>query len=412
MVNLSVVAASGQPVCQSKTLVTRCDYHNIWNSITHPSTPLFIGINRENAAGENRVAASPDLVSRLASAGHNVSVQKGAGAAAGFPDSAYVESGASLTATDLETAGAADMVLHVGKPSEGEIAAMRKGAVLAATLDARRDTKLVESLANAGITSLAMELVPRIARAQSMDVLSSQASIAGYKSAIMAADAMSRFFPMMMTAAGTIPPARVLVLGAGVAGLQAIATAKRLGADVYGFDVRAAAGEQVESLGAKFIAPPEADDAETAGGYARAQTEDENARQRQFLAEHIIRADAVITTAAIPGRRAPLLIETETVKMMRPGSVVIDLAAETGGNVEATVAGQDVMVNGSIVKGPINVPSSMPYHASVTYSRNLESLLQLIIGDDLELSLDFEDEVIDAMCVTHDGEIRGHTIGR
>lgn len=407
-----MVAASAQPVCKSKTLVTRCDYHNIWNSITHPSTPLFIGINRENAAGENRVAASPDLVSRLASAGHNVSVQKGAGAAAGFPDSAYVESGASLTATDLETAGATDMVLHVGKPSEGEIAAMRKGAVLAATLDARRDTKLVESLANAGVTSLAMELVPRIARAQSMDVLSSQASIAGYKSAIMAADAMSRFFPMMMTAAGTIPPARVLVLGAGVAGLQAIATAKRLGADVYGFDVRAAAGEQVESLGAKFIASPEADDAETAGGYARAQTEDENARQRQFLAEHIIRADAVITTAAIPGRRAPLLIETETVTMMRPGSVVIDLAAETGGNVEATVAGQDVMVNGSIVRGPINVPSSMPYHASVTYSRNLESLLQLIIGDDLELSLDFEDEVIDAMCVTHNGEIRGHTIGR
>ena len=217
---------------------------------------------------------------------------------------------------------------------------------------------------------------------------------------------------MMMTAAGTIPPARVLVLGAGVAGLQAIATAKRLGADVYAFDVRAAAGEQVESLGAKFIAPPEAEDAETAGGYAREQSEDENARQRQFLSEHIIRADAVITTAAIPGRQAPLLIETQTVSMMRPGSVVIDLAAETGGNVEATVAGEDVMVNGAIVKGPVNVPSSMPYHASVTYSRNLESLLNLIIGDDLELSLDFEDEVIDAMCVTHDGEIRAHTIGR
>ena len=339
-------------------------------------------------------------------------MQKSAGVAAGFPDEAYSEAGASLAATDLEVAGAADMVLRVGTPSEAEIDAMRNAAVLVATLDARRDQALVVSLANAGITALAMELVPRIARAQSMDVLSSQASIAGYKSALMAADTLSRFFPMMMTAAGTIPPARVLVLGAGVAGLQAIATAKRLGADVYAFDVRAAAGEQVESLGAKFISPLEADDAETAGGYAREQTEDENARQRQFLAEHIIRADAVITTAAIPGRLAPLLIETETVSMMRPGSVVIDLAAETGGNVEATVAGEDVMVNGAIVKGPVNVPSSMPYHASVTYSRNLESLLNLIIGDDLELPLDFEDEVIDAMCITHGGEIRGHTIGR
>ena len=304
------------------------------------------------------------------------------------------------------------MLLHVGKPSVDEIASMRAGSAIAATLDARRDAETVDALAAAGVTTFAMDLVPRIARAQSMDVLSSQASIAGYKSALMAADALSRFFPMMMTAAGTIPPARVLILGAGVAGLQAIATAKRLGADVYAFDVRAAAGEQVESLGAKFIAPQDAGDSEAAGGYARAQTEDENARQRRYLAEHIVRADAVISTAAIPGRRAPLLIEADTVAEMRPGSVVIDLAAETGGNVENTVPGEDVVVNGVTVKGPINVPSSMPYHASVTYARNLESLLRLIISDDLELSLDFEDEVVDAMCVTHDGEVRGHTIGR
>ncbi len=304
------------------------------------------------------------------------------------------------------------MLLHVGKPSVDEIALMRAGSAIAATLDARRDAETVDALAAAGVTTFAMDLVPRIARAQSMDVLSSQASIAGYKSALMAADALSRFFPMMMTAAGTIPPARVLILGAGVAGLQAIATAKRLGADVYAFDVRAAAGEQVESLGAKFIAPQDAGDSEAAGGYARAQTEDENARQRRYLAEHIVRADAVISTAAIPGRRAPLLIEADTVAAMRPGSVVIDLAAETGGNVENTVPGEDVVVNGVTVKGPINVPSSMPYHASVTYARNLESLLRLIISDDLELSLDFEDEVVDAMCVTHDGEVRGHTIGR
>lgn len=372
---------------------------------------MFIGINREHALGENRVSASPDLVSKLTAAGHEVGVQKGAATAAGFPDEMYGEFGASLRDTGVDVAGSSDLLLHVGKPTESEIAAMRQGAAIAATLDARRETALLESLATAGITAFAMELVPRIARAQSMDVLSSQASIAGYKSALMAADTLSRFFPMMMTAAGTIPPARVLVIGAGVAGLQAIATAKRLGADVYAFDVRSAAGEQVESLGAKFIAPPAAGDAETAGGYAREQTEDENASQRRFLAEHIIRADAVITTAAIPGRQAPLLIETETVAAMRPGSVVIDLAAETGGNVEATVAGEDVMVNGAIVKGPVNVPSSMPYHASVTYSRNLESLLNLIIGDDLELFLDFEDEVIDAMCVTHNGEIRAHTIG-
>ena len=382
------------------------------NSSSFPSTLLRIGINRENAPGENRVAASPDLTTTLSAAGHHLVIQTGAGERAGFPDRNYEDAGASISESSDEIAASSDMLLHVGKPSVDEIASMRAGSAIAATLDARRDAETIDALATAGVTTFAMDLVPRIARAQSMDVLSSQASIAGYKSALMAADALSRFFPMMMTAAGTIPPARVLILGAGVAGLQAIATAKRLGADVYAFDVRAAAGEQVESLGAKFIAPQDAGDSEAAGGYARAQTEDENARQRRYLSEHIVRADAVISTAAIPGRRAPLLIEADTVAAMRPGSVVIDLAAETGGNVENTVPGEDVVVNGVTVKGPINVPSSMPYHASVTYARNLESLLRLIISDDLELSLDFEDEVVDAMCVTHDGEVRGHTIGR
>jgi NAD(P) transhydrogenase subunit alpha len=371
-----------------------------------------IGINRENAPGENRVAASPDLISKLSSAGHVVMMQRGAGAKAGFSDDTYEEAGASLGDSANEVAEISDMLLHVGKPSYAEIEAMPNGTAIAATLDARRDAEIVDALAKARATAFAMDLVPRIARAQSMDVLSSQASIAGYKCALMAADSLGRFFPMMMTAAGTIPPARVLILGAGVAGLQAVATAKRLGAEVYAFDVRAAAGEQVESLGAKFIAPPDVDDAEAAGGYARAQTEDEGARQRRLLAEHVVRADAVIATAAIPGRPAPLLIENETVSAMRPGSVVIDLAAETGGNVETTIAGEDVMVNGVTVKGPLNVPSSMPYHASVTYARNLESLLNLIVGDGLVLDLDFDDEVVDAMCVTHDGEVRGHTIGR
>lgn len=375
-------------------------------------TQLKIGINRESAPDENRVAGTPDLASKLVTAGHEVVVEQNAGVKAGFPDEAFREAGATICETMSEVAATANLVLHVGKPSEEELGSVREGTALAATLDARRDTQMIDGLAKAGVTAFAMDMVPRIARAQSMDVLSSQASIAGYKSALMAADSLSRFFPMMMTAAGTIPPARVLILGAGVAGLQAIATAKRLGADVYAFDVRAAAGEQVESLGARFIAPPDSDDAEAAGGYARAQTEDENERQRQFLAEHVVRADAVITTAAIPGRRAPLLINTSTIEKMRPGSVVIDLAAETGGNVEATVAGQDVVLNGVVVKGPVNVPSLMPYHASVTYARNLESLLSLIVGDDLALMLDFEDEVVDAMCVTHGGEVRGHTIGR
>ena len=382
------------------------------NSSPFPSTLLRIAINRENAPGENRVAASPDLTTTLSAAGHHLVIQTGAGERAGFPDRNYEDAGASISESSNEIAASSDMLLHVGKPSVDEIGSMRAGSAIAATLDARRDAETIDALAATGVTTFAMDLVPRIARAQSMDVLSSQASIAGYKSALMAADSLSRFFPMMMTAAGTIPPARVLILGAGVAGLQAIATAKRLGADVYAFDVRAAAGEQVESLGAKFIAPQDAGDSEADGGYARAQTEDENARQRRYLAEHIVRADAVISTAAIPGRRAPLLIEADTVAAMRPGSVVIDLAAETGGNVENTVPGEDVVVNGVTVKGPINVPSSMPYHASVTYARNLESLLRLIISDDLELSLDFEDEVVDAMCVTHDGEVRGHTIGR
>lgn len=351
-------------------------------------------------------------MSKLSSAGHDVVVQIGAGVRAGFPDAIYDEVGATHEDSAFNVAQSSDMLLHVGKPSADEIGSMRDGSALAAILDARRDTETIDALAKAGVTAFAMDLVPRIARAQSMDVLSSQASIAGYKSVLMAANALSRFFPMMMTAAGTIPPARVLILGAGVAGLQAIATAKRLGADVYAFDVRAAAGEQVESLGAKFIALPDATDAEAEGGYARAQTEDENERQRRFLAEHVVRADAVITTAAIPGRQAPLLIGTGTVAEMRPGSIIIDLAAETGGNVEATVAGEDVDVNGVTIKGPINVPSSMPYHASVTYSRNLESLLALIIGEDLTLTLDFEDEVVDAMCVTYGGEVRGHTVGR
>jgi NAD(P) transhydrogenase subunit alpha len=244
-----------------------------------------------------------------------------------------------------------------------------------------------------------------------MDVLSSQASIAGYKAALLAANSLGKYLPMMMTAAGTIPPGKILVLGAGVAGLQAIATSRRLGAVVEAFDVRVAAGEQVESLGATFIQPPAAEDAEGAGGYAREQTEDEQAAQREFLKEHIAEADAVITTAAIPGRPAPLLMTEDMVAVMKPGSVVIDLAAESGGNVAGTVAGEIVNKNGVAINGPVNVPSSMPFDASQLYSRNVMALFDLIIDKkEGTLNLDFEDEVIESMCVAHEGEAR-HGLG-
>ena len=372
---------------------------------------MKIGINNETSPSERRVAATPDSVKRLVDAGHEVIVRTGAGMAAGFGDEDYAHAGAQLESRRREVVVSSDLHLRVGQPSYSEIVSMKSGSTVIGLLNARRDAEITDRLAQSGVTSLAMELVPRIARAQSMDVLSSQASLAGYKAALIAADSIGRFFPMMMTAAGTIPPAHVLVLGAGVAGLQAIATSKRLGAVVQAFDVRAAAGEQVESLGATFISPPTAQDAETSGGYARAQTEDENHAQREFLTTHVERADVLITTAAIPGREAPLLVTDGMVAKMSRGSVIVDLAAETGGNVGTTEPGKVVEKHGVEVHGPVNIPSSMPYHASQMYARNIESLLSLIIDDELGLKLDFEDEVIDAMCVTHGGEVRNNTLG-
>ncbi len=372
---------------------------------------MKIGAPRESDPNENRVALVPESVDRLVKYGHEVTIETGAGLSAGFPDSAYEAVGASIAEAG-EVAGNVDIFVHVHSPNDEEIGNLKKGAISVSILNARTDAEILKKLANAGVSAIAMELVPRIARAQRMDVLSSQASIAGYKAALMAANSIGKYLPMMMTAAGTIPPATVLVLGAGVAGLQAIATARRLGAVVEAFDVRAAAGEQVESLGAKFIQPPAAEDAEGAGGYAREQTEDEQAAQREFLKGHIADADAVITTAAIPGRRAPLLMTADMVDAMRPGSVIIDLAAETGGNVEGTVAGEIVDKNGVQINGPINVPSSMPFHASQLYSRNVMALFDLIIDrKEGTLNLDLEDEVVDATLVTHDGEIRNHLGG-
>ena len=367
---------------------------------------MRIGVNKEHLEGERRVALTPDSASRLIKAGHEVKVQGGCGNESGYGDAQYEAAGAEVGFGVGDIAHAVDVMVKVGIPSEYEVGALQRGSAIIGVLDARRNTELVSHLAESGLTALAMELVPRIARAQSMDVLSSQASLAGYKAVLIAADTIGKFFPMMMTAAGTIPPAQVLVLGAGVAGLQAIATAKRLGAAVSAFDVRAVVAEQVESLGATFIAPPSAADAESAGGYARAQTEDENLRQQDFLASYVAKSDVVITTAAIPGRAAPVLVTSQMLSGMKPGSVVVDLAAETGGNVEATMAGESVESDGVIVHGPVNMPSTMPYHASSLYGRNVESIIGLLADDDGGLKLDFDDEVIDAVCVAHDGAVR------
>ena len=357
---------------------------------------------KEAADDESRVALVPETVRRLAR-NHSISVQSGAGIAAGFTDDAYGDVGADIVPDAAAALNAADVLPIIGAPTADTLAVLKPGSVVVGMFQARANPDLLESLANQGVTTFSMELIPRIARAQRADVLSSQASLAGYKAVLMAANTMGKFLPMMMTAAGTIPPARVLILGAGVAGLQAIATARRLGAVVEAFDVRSVVKEQVESLGAKFV-ESDSGDAQEAGGYARELTEDDQERQRQLIAEHAATSDAVITTAQIPNRPAPLLLTEAAVDGMRPGSVIVDLAAESGGNCALTKAGETVNHNGVLIIGPRNVPSSMPYHASQMYSRNLAALLELIIGDE-GLTLDFSDEVVRKSCVTHDGRV-------
>ncbi|MBM3957870.1 MAG: Re/Si-specific NAD(P)(+) transhydrogenase subunit alpha [Gemmatimonadetes bacterium] len=367
---------------------------------------MRIGAPRETAADEERVALVPETAGRLAKAGHQVVIETGAGERAGYTDEAYRQAGAAIAPGAAGVLGETDLVAKIQKPSPEEISALKPGSILVALLLARSDPDTVKALADRGVSVLAMELVPRIARAQSMDVLSSQASIAGYKAVLIAANSQGKYFPMMMTAAGTIPPAKVLVIGAGVAGLQAIATAGRLGAAVEAYDVRTAARDQVRSLGARFIEVPGAADAEAAGGYAREQTEEERRRAQEVLAEHVMASDVVITTAAIPGRPAPKIVTEEMVKGMRPGAVIVDLAAETGGNCALTEPGKVTTVNGVIIHGPLNVPSSMAHHASQLYSRNVASLLSLLTDKDGNPNLNFEDEVLDAMCVAHDGKVR------
>jgi NAD(P) transhydrogenase subunit alpha len=364
---------------------------------------MQIGVPKESVAGERRVALVPEVLRKLTGQGHEVVVERGAGSAAMIPDSQFEDAGATL-AEDPGAVYACDVVLNVAPPTAEEIARLKEGSVVIGFLQPLTNAEGVRALAAAGVTSFAMEAVPRISRAQSMDALSSQANISGYRAALMGAQELGRFYPMLMTAAGTIRPATVLVLGAGVAGLQAIATARRLGAVLQGFDVRAAVKEQVESLGAHFLEFDLGGDLEGAGGYAKELTPEQQARQQELMAEAIGKVDVVITTALVPGRRAPILVTEAAVKKMKPGSVIVDLAGEAGGNCELSEPGKTVIRYDVKILAPLNVPSTMAEHASQLYARNVQSLLDLMIKDG-ELTLDFEDEIIAGACVTRDGEI-------
>ena len=366
---------------------------------------MKIGVPKETVDGERRVALVPDVVKSL-NAGEKVSVlvEKGAGEAAGHPDSQYEEAGAEVV--EGEVTWGADVVLRVAAPSNEEIGRLKSGQVLVSHLSPWTAADSNKALAAAGVTSFAMEAIPRTTRAQAMDALSSQAAAAGYAATLIGARESGRFFGMMTTAAGTVPPAKVLVLGAGVAGLQAVATAKRLGAIVTGFDIRRAAWEQIASLGGRPLELDFIPDAEGEGGYARPLTDEENAQVRDALTENAARQDLIVTTAAIPGRPAPLLITADAVRGMQPGSVIVDLAAETGGNCELTEPGQTVIEGGVKVLGPRNLASEMPLPASQLYAKNLENLLGLMVSEEGELNIDFEDDIIAAACITHGGEIK------
>jgi NAD(P) transhydrogenase subunit alpha len=361
---------------------------------------MKVGVPKETAPGERRVALVPELVSRLVPAGFEVLVQAGAGDAASYPDAAYEAAGA---ATVADPYGEAEAIVKVQKPSEDETASLRAGTVLIGFLQPLTDREGIERLAARGVTAFAMESIPRITRAQPMDALSSQATVGGYKAVLLAAERLPKFFPMLMTAAGTVAPAKVLVLGAGVAGLQAIATARRLGAVVTGFDVRPVVKEQVESLGATFLDLGVVGE-ETAGGYARELTEEEQRRQQEELERRLPDFDVVITTALVPGRPAPRLIPAGAVAAMRPGSVIVDLAAEAGGNCELTEPGEEVVRERVTIVGFTNLPSTMPFHASQLYARNVSALLQHLAPEG-ELQLDFDDEITAGACVTRKQEV-------
>ncbi|MDX6550674.1 MAG: H+-translocating transhydrogenase subunit alpha [Gaiellales bacterium] len=366
---------------------------------------MVIGVPSEHGQIERRVALTPDAVSRLKAMGVEVLVQAGAGDAAALPDAAYIEAGATIAQDGKALLAGSDLVVMVTRPREDEVSSLPEGLAVVGMLQPLIHGDLVERLATANVTAFSLDAIPRITRSQSMDSLSSQATVSGYKAVLIAADSLPKFFPMLMTAAGTVAPAKVFVLGAGVAGLQAIATARRLGAVVSAFDTRPVVREQVESLGAVFVELAlDVEEGEDARGYARELSEAQVAQQQELVARTVADSDVVITTALIPGRPAPRLVTAESVAAMRPGSVIVDLAAETGGNCELTEPGKVVVREGVTIVGTLNLPSTMPLHASQMYARNITNLLALIIKDG-KLELDFDDAIVADACITHQGRI-------
>jgi NAD(P) transhydrogenase subunit alpha len=363
---------------------------------------MRIGVPKATAAGEHRVALVPETVAKLTGKGIDVVVQTDAGEGALIPDEVFSQAGAKLTREASEVWGS-DVVVTISPPDPEQIQMLGPGSLLVGFLAPLTSPATTRALADAGATALAMEAIPRITRAQSMDALSSQSNVAGYRAALLGAEELGRFFPMLMTAAGTIPPAKVLVLGVGVAGLQAIATAKRLGARVTGYDVRPEVAEQVESLGAQWL--DLGLEASGEGGYARELTEEERARQQQALTDAIKGFDVVITTALVPGRPAPRLVTAEAIEGMKPGSVIIDLAGEAGGNAELTEPGETVVRHDVRIAAPLNLPTELAEHSSALFSRNVLALLELLIGEDGKLAVDFDDEIVKGAAIVRDGEV-------
>jgi NAD(P) transhydrogenase subunit alpha len=372
---------------------------------------MLIGVPREIASGERRVALVPEVVSQLTRAGHRVVVERSAGLRAGFTDEAYRAAGCDLADSAEEIYSTAQMILKVQRPGraevgEAELDQMKEGSILIGLLQPSGDPALFQQLAERQIIACSMELVPRTTRAQMMDALSSQSTVAGYKAVLLAANSLQKFFPMLMTAAGTVRPARVLVIGAGVAGLQAIATARRIGAVVEAFDTRPVVKEQVQSLGATFVELDlRGEDAQDAGGYARELSKDHIRREKELIHKRALKADVIITTALIPGKPAPMLIEAETVAAMQPGSVIVDLAGEQGGNCELSVPGDTVVRHDVTIIAPLHISSDLAFHASQMYAKNVAALVVLLAPKG-EINLNFSDDIINAVCVTADGEIR------
>ena len=371
---------------------------------------MRVAVLKEARSAENRVALVPLGVKALVKRGLTVTVQSGAGETSGISDLIYREAGAEIATNAQDTLKDAEVVLVVNPPPSNELDFLSEGSILVGFLDPLSNSDLVSRLVELNVTGISMELVPRITRAQSMDALSSQATVAGYKAVLLAANHLPKFLPMFTTAAGTIRPAKALILGAGVAGLQAIATARRLGAIVEAFDVRPAVKEQVESLGASFLESEEEVTAEGEGGYAKELTEDQHHKELELIGDALADTDIVITTAQIPGREAPVLITEDMVKTMKYGSVIVDLASESGGNCELSKAGETVLAHGVQILGPSNLPTSIPVHSSQMYSKNIVTLISEFLGDDGELQLDFENDVVGPSTVTHGGEVRNERV--